>query len=213
MNRQTYFEPVKEAAARAAASTERRPQTKSLNEQRFILYSPDCVKYGPNELFSTTEIEFNNPHAPPEDLSRPVATCISHGLIQFPICELDYFPQPGYFCAGFRELKGIDTSPKPNTKADIHFIDDDHIIVKISRDLVWCREMDIMSSSGDEEKMPENAPQIYTYYGIRAEYVKEMDAIKLEGERWENFSQKHGPYASRLWSLIQTGQIQERELC
>lgn len=149
---------VKEAAAKAAASTEKRPQTKSLNKQSFILFSPDCVRYGPNERFSTTDIEFDNPYALPEDLSAPVAARILSGLIQFSICELDYFAQPGYFCAGFRELKRIDTSPKPNTKADTHFIDDNHLMLKISRDLVWCREMGIMPSSGDEEEMPENAP-------------------------------------------------------
>ncbi|KAH7174630.1 uncharacterized protein B0J16DRAFT_418099 [Fusarium flagelliforme] len=244
MNRKTCFEPVKEAAAKAAASTERHPQTKSLNKQRFTLYSPDCAKYGPNERLSTTDIEFYNPYALLEDLSAPVAAHISSGFIQFPICKLDYFPQPGYFCAGFRELKGIDTSPKPNTKADIQFIDDNHLMLKISRDLVWCREMDPFPYFRDEQEMPENAPQIYTYYGIRAEYAKEMAAIERANqqeearaekkqrkrerkkakreerdrlvrekwERWEKFSQKHGPDASRLWDLVQRGKIQEWEL-
>ncbi|KAJ4112523.1 hypothetical protein NW768_011690, partial [Fusarium equiseti] len=193
--RETNYKPVIEAvakaAAKAAASTERRPQTKSLNKQRFNLYSPDIVKYGPNkQLLFTTNIKFNNPYARPEDLSAHVAARMSSGFNQYPICELGYFPQPGYFCAGFRELKGIDRSPKPNTKADIYFIDDNHLILKISRDLVWCREMDIMPSTGNEVEMPGDAPQIYTYYGIRAEYAKEMHAIEQAKQREKSRAEK-----------------------
>lgn len=36
--------------------------------------------------------------------------------------------------------------------------------------------------------------------------------VREKWEGWEKFSQKYGPDASRLWNLVQRGQIQEWEL-
>ena len=143
----------------------------SLNEKRFSLYSPDRAKYGPEAPVWTDSIEFYNPYARPEDLSAPVAAHITTGVAQYSICELDYFAQPGSFGAGFRELKRIETSPKPNAKAEIHFIDENYLMLKLSRDLVWSQDLDPAPYLRSEEEMPEDAPQIYTYYGVRLGYI------------------------------------------
>lgn len=101
-----------------------------------------------------------------EDLSLPVAARVD--LRMTTACELDQFAQPKYFNTGFEiykdSLRGVEVQ--------IHFIDDNHLVLKVSRDFVYV---------GVE--IPKDAPFKFTYYGIRDNYEIEQKAKQKEEEK------------------------------
>ncbi|RBR26875.1 uncharacterized protein FIESC28_00301 [Fusarium coffeatum] len=136
--------------------------------QIFNLYSTDPVKFGSPILgFPTDKIEFYYDLVDESgDLSLPVAARAD--LRMNTACELDQFTQPRYFSTGFEiykdSLRGVE--------AQIHFIDDNHLILKVSRDLVYVGE-----------EIPKDASFTFTYYGIRDKSETEQKAKQKEEKK------------------------------
>ncbi|KAJ4003842.1 hypothetical protein NW752_011970 [Fusarium irregulare] len=163
--------PIKEAAARAAASTEKRPRLIGLVGHIFSLYSTDHVKHfpGPIDLFGNKIDFFDRKDS--EDPLMPAAGYIDINMNN--VCNLDTFTPPSYYSAGFHELQG-ELGLWYRRKVAVHFIDDNHLILKISRHIVF---------EYNEKDMPDDAPEIFTYYGIRDSYETEQKAKQEAGER------------------------------
>ncbi|KAH7174631.1 uncharacterized protein B0J16DRAFT_375445 [Fusarium flagelliforme] len=163
--------PIKEAAAKAAASTEKRPRLMGLGGQIFNLYSTDHVKHVPGSLdpFGNKIDFFENGDS--EDPLMPVDGYIDIRMNN--VCNLDRFIPPSYYSAGFHELQG-ESGNFSRRKVPVHFIDDNHLILKISRHMVF---------KDDEKRMPNDAPEIFTYYGIRGRYETEQKKKKKEEEK------------------------------
>ncbi|CAG7559898.1 unnamed protein product [Fusarium equiseti] len=164
--------PIKEAAAKAAASTEKRPRLIGLGGQIFNLYSTDHVKHvpGPLDPFGNKINFFDNDD--PEDTLMPVDGYIDIRMNN--VCNLDAFAPPSYFSAGFHRLQGDINNGPHGEKVPVHFIDDNHLILKIRRHMVFMY---------DEKNMPNDAPEIFTYYGIRDRYETEQKAKQKEEEK------------------------------
>ena len=84
--RETLYKPVKEAAGRAAASTEKRPRLIGLVGQIFHLYSTDHVKHVPGPLEWTEKIDFHDNRGS-EDPLMPVDGWIDIRMDN--VCNLD----------------------------------------------------------------------------------------------------------------------------
>ena len=90
----------------------------------------------------------------PHELDEDHAGCRGH---HFRNRLINMFTPSSYYSAGFHELQG-ELGLWYRRKVAVHFIDDNHLILKISRHIVF---------EYNEKDMPDDAPEIFTYYGIR----------------------------------------------
>ena len=153
----------------------------------FSLYSTDHVQHVPGPLYILTDkIEFFE-NQDSEDPSKPVDGHID--LRMNNVCNLNKFIPPRYYSPGFHHLEGDMNNGPSNVDVPVHFIDDNHLILKISRNMVF---------QHDKKNMPHDAPAIFTYYGIRSSYGWEQkEKQKEELKKVRGRSETPEPHARR----------------
>ncbi|KAF5707553.1 hypothetical protein FMUND_11029 [Fusarium mundagurra] len=85
------------------------------------------------------------------------------------MCDIDPFFPPEN--AGLKTVR-IDGNDERHT-FDAQFLDDDHLILHIPKDLVFYRQ---------EMKPPSEAPDVFTYYGICEVYYESLILAKHRRE-------------------------------
>ncbi|KAF5694058.1 hypothetical protein FDENT_1362 [Fusarium denticulatum] len=175
----------------------------SLEGRCFKLWSTGHVKYCTVEAAPTKYIEFYDPKFQIINMCRRGQASGHIYAVSDDICDIDPFFPPEN--AGLKTVR-IGGNDERHT-FDAQFLDDDHLILQILKDLVFYRQ---------EMKPPSEAPDVFTYYGICEAEIKneerEIQKVKAALAETKNSSKKKsGPLKSvedRLFRLFSTDHIQ-----
>ncbi|KAF4965510.1 hypothetical protein FSARC_6690 [Fusarium sarcochroum] len=151
-----YENQVKEVLAKLQASKKKPSPLKRIGGRMFKIWSVDHVKHCPPEVAPTRYIEFYSDDEYDEDkCDRPERKQKQLGghiyLISETIGYLHRFIPPKLPSTKPYQLRVGDST------LDVQFIDDNYMILKIPRELVFINV---------KTPIPSEAPPVFTYYGI-----------------------------------------------
>ncbi|KAF5534640.1 hypothetical protein FNAPI_12298 [Fusarium napiforme] len=142
---------------------------KSIEARNFKLWSTDHVKYCTVEAAPTKYIEFYHPKFRLFHMCPEGQVCGHIYAVSDDMCDIDPFVLPKN--AGLKTIQ-IDGNDERHT-FDAQFLDDNHLILHIPKDLVFYRQ---------EMKPPPEAPDVFTYYGVCSDYYESLIRAKNRRE-------------------------------
>ncbi|KAM0543970.1 hypothetical protein ACHAPJ_012065 [Fusarium lateritium] len=166
-----YENEVKEVLANLKATTKKKPSPlKRLGGRLFKIWSVEHVKYCPAEIAPTRYIDFwSDDEWDSDKIDKPERKQNKFTghiyMMSDSIGHFNKFTPPKLPSTKTYKLE------VRNSTVDVQFIDDNYLILKIPRELVF---------TNVRTRIPPEAPRVFTYYGVCERHMVEQDKRRQE---------------------------------